>query len=208
MMDLLNKLGEFKATNKTDMGNNLEYTRSEITDCVLFKISKKNSTDFLLFNVIVPFLVASFAVVLFMSPPARAALTCGILLVIWLMHRRWSRSVVSESVLVVKSLGIQLFSTRRNGTINSLVYLEKSRLQKTLILEGFTAMKVLVYLALEVGPTHQEETQSPGGESPYSSKSSVSYQKHTSLFLPFSHFELPMKVMLEIRQGITQMFAT
>jgi hypothetical protein len=69
--------------------------------------------------------------------------------VAWLLHSKLeSEAVVAESVLAVRGLGLQIFSETKGGEIRDLVFIEAHNIREILIVEGFTAMKVITYIGI------------------------------------------------------------
>jgi hypothetical protein len=89
------------------------------------------------------------------------------------------REVVSESILAVKGVGLQLFSETRNGSVTNLFLIELNQIREILIVEGFSALKVITYIAVE-----------------------VAHGKKPSLVIPFRYFELPTRISVEIVKGL------
>jgi hypothetical protein len=104
--------------------------------------------------------------------------------VLWVIHSKSvSNEIVAESVLAVRGLGIQLFSETRGGKVNNVVFLKLDKVVDVLIIEGFTALKVITYIGIEVS-------------------SVSSNKKPKSLILPFQFFELPISLIAEITKGL------
>ena len=104
--------------------------------------------------------------------------------VLWVIHSKSvSNEIVAESVLAVRGLGIQLFSETRRGKVNNVVFLKLDKVVDVLIIEGFTALKVITYIGIEVS-------------------SVSSNKKPKSLILPFQFFELPISLIAEITKGL------
>jgi hypothetical protein len=104
--------------------------------------------------------------------------------VAWLLHSKFeSEAVVAESVLAVRGLGLQIFSETKGGEIRDLVFIEAHNIREILIVEGFTAMKVITYIGIELISVHQ---------------------KKPALVLPFQHFELPIACLVEVTKGLRE----
>lgn len=103
---------------------------------------------------------------------------------VWMLHSiQRGRSIVSESVLAVHGVGLQLFSETRSGDITNLVFIETPTIHEILIIEGFTALKVITYIGIEL----------------CSKKSGKS-----SLVIPFQHFELPTNLSVDVVRGLRE----
>ena len=104
--------------------------------------------------------------------------------VVWIVYSRSvSSEIVSESVLAVRGLGIELFSESRGGRISNVVFIESARVNEVLIIEGFTAMKVITYIGIELIDA---------------------IKKPRSLILPFQYFELPTRLLSDVTRGLRQ----
>jgi hypothetical protein len=91
--------------------------------------------------------------------------------------------VVSESVLAVRGLGIQLFAETRKGALVNARFIEKEKIKEILIVEGFTALKVIVYPAIEL-------------------LASSSPKKGGNMALPFQYIEVPVAVSVDVCRGL------
>ena len=105
--------------------------------------------------------------------------------VAWITHSRFeSGQIIAESVLAVQGLGLQIFCETKGGEIKNLIYVESPKIAEILIMEGFTAMKVITYIGIELV--------------------TVNPKKPAALLLPFQHFELPVRCLVEITKGLRQ----
>ena len=105
-----------------------------------------------------------------------------------LYRRAQEQSVTAEGMVVVKGMGIQLFSETLSGELRNLQFIDTTRIKDVLIVEGLTALKVLVYLAIELVPIP------PAKRAP-------------KLILPFKHLEVPSKWLVEIAKGTRKTLA-
>ena len=101
----------------------------------------------------------------------------------WFYRNAITTGVVSESVLAVKGLGIQLFAETRNGALVNARFIEKAKIKEILIVEGFTALKVIVYPAIEL-------------------LASSSPKKGGNMALPFQYIEVPVAVSVDVCRGL------
>ncbi len=103
-------------------------------------------------------------------------------IVLWVMHSKSTSSeIVAESVLAVRGLGVEIFSETRGGKITNVVFIPLDKIDEVLIIEGFTALKVITYIGIEVESHHK---------------------KPKSLVLPFQFFEIPISLIVEITKGL------
>jgi hypothetical protein len=87
------------------------------------------------------------------------AICAFLILSVWL----WRRStVIEESVLAVRHLGLQLSKKTRGGSIVGERFVSAKSIHEIYVLEGFTASRVITYIAIElVGKTASKKLVVP-----------------------------------------------
>ena len=194
----MEKMKTINLLKKQSINSSINYSVNELSpDSKLYRIERpghsftpKTTTDYKrFFNKTTTYFVVFVAVISLLINRIgnwRVRLITSIILsvltviAIWLHRRSVENTVVAESILVVKGLGIQLFSETKSRELWNVQFIETSKIHEILIMEGFTSFKVIVYLAFELVQLHNKR----------------------KLILPFKHFELPSNLVVEISRGI------
>jgi len=194
-MEDLAKLSKVNVKKNEELpGFGLNYTMSKPSeDSMLFRVELTRPSSFSISSAIIKSLIVACVAVTFTLlgkiPHEDLRLVATVALwiagaVAWLLHSKLeSEAVVAESVLAVRGLGLQIFSETKGGEIRDLVFIEAHNIREILIVEGFTAMKVITYIGIELISVHQ---------------------KKPALVLPFQHFELPIACLVEVTKGLRE----
>lgn len=98
----------------------------------------------------------------------------------WFYRHAINSGIVAESVLAVKGLGLQFFAETRQGTVVNMRFIAQAKINQILIVEGLTALSVIVYPAIEL----KKKTNSG------------------NLALPFQHIQVPLAVSVDVCRGL------
>ena len=199
-MEKLERLKELKGLNVVKQSDfpDIIVTESSPSECSkLFRVDSKSrgskKTSFFNFSNFFCVLVIAFfsSWVSQLNHIGAKILVLFILLILalvgfWLYQHATNSGIVSESVLAVKGLGLQLFAETRKGNMVNMRFIEREKIKEILIVEGFTALKVIVYPAIEL----------------LASSSSGSSKKSGNMALPFQHIQVPLAVSVDVCQGL------
>lgn len=107
--------------------------------------------------------------------------------VYWFYRHAINTRIVAESVLAVKGLGLQFFAETRKGALVNMRFIELEKIKQILIVEGLTALSVIVYPAVELrnASSHSKKTNNAG-----------------NLALPFQHIQVPLAVSVDVCKGL------
>ena len=185
-----------------NFGDQLEFSSTILSpEALLFKVNRRAQRSRFRSGLL-PALALGFALVY-----SARGMSLGLILLVavasvvsLIVRGWWGRKIVGESVLVERQLGIQLFAHLRNGKVADVHFVEKNRVKSVLLIEGLTAMKVLVYMALEVGP--KNAMMDSAKSTPTASPALGGLSRRSKLILPFSHFEVPVKFLAPMSKQI------
>ncbi|KAF4655727.1 hypothetical protein FOZ61_007420 [Perkinsus olseni] len=113
-----------------------------------------------------------------------AAIMFSLLLVLWWMLFSRNSTVVEESVLLVKGLGIQL-QTLYAGGGQRTEFIQISAVRDVVLQEAVYGFRIVTYLAIEV-------------ESDEDEGKSLRTAKNSRLILPFETLEIPTRELVEV----------
>lgn len=162
-------------------GVKIEVSRSS-ADSVRIKVNSESALGWK--GIVFTLMTACLAT--FSSVNRVAIAICAVFLMGWMVISS-GRRITSESVLVVRDLGVECSARTSDGTVVERRFIARDQIRTTLIMEGFTATEVVTYIAIELAPSNR---------------------KHTGkLILPFQHFILPINSLGPINNEIRNILA-
>ena len=154
------------------------------SDSILFNIvSVENDVNkiFFLTKKYIPIVVILVAIIANQTRPNLWVYSI-VFLMIMITSNIKRKSHISESLLAVRNLGIQLTSKDEKNRLVYQKFIPSDDIDQIIILEGLTAVSVIVYLAIDV--SHDP-----------------------NLVIPFSNFEeIPLDVFVSVRNGLKEIF--